>query len=145
MGEAFKGIHREQVHLDAGGGRAPHRFRVETSLQQVFDLYIPEALYRHEATLRFVERLRSLTAGATLYQAVEGDWKQEIEAVRVLRLSITTVDGEGRRIWDVDDIRQAVRQQVAEFMVDLHDSTGQCEEAVFFNDWTARGTTVTRM
>ena len=38
----------------------------------------------------------------------------------------------------------AVRQVVMDFMVDLRESEAHTEEAVFFNDWTSRGTLVRR-
>ncbi len=146
MGEdGPRGIHSERVTLHASSrDDQEHRFVVETSLQQVFDLYIPEALYQHAATGRFVAQLRALSEGATVYQGVEGTWHQEIEDVRVLRFSVTTVDGEGSRVWEIDEIREAVRQVAMDFMVDLRESEAHTEEAIFFNDWTARGTLVRR-
>ena len=51
-----KGIHSGSVTLHASS-RDEHRFTVETSLQQVFDVYVPEALSQHAATERFVAQL----------------------------------------------------------------------------------------
>ena len=45
---------------------------------------------------------------------------------------------------EIDAIRDAVRQVVMDFMVDLRESEAHTEEAVFFNDWAARGTLVKR-
>jgi len=146
MGEdGSKGIRSDRVTLCASSRHdQQHQFSFETSLQQVFDVYIPDALYQHAATERFVAQLCALSEGATVYQGVEGSWRQEIEDVRVLRFSVTTVDGKGTRIWEIDDVRDAVRQVVMDFMVDLRESEAHTEEAVFFNDWTSRGTLVRR-
>ncbi len=141
-----KGIRKELVtRLGHEGAVTRYRFSVETSLQQIFDIYIPDVLYHQDATQRFLVRLRSLTQGATVYQAVEGDWNHEIEAVRVMRLAIMITDGKGARIWEIDSVRDALRGAVTDFMVDLQESGAPLEEAVFFNDWSARGTIVARV
>ena len=129
----------------AEGSGQTHRFTLETSVQRIFDIYIPDALYHHEATQRLLLNLRSLTDGATVYQSVEGDWNYEIESVRVLRLAITVVDSERQRIWEIDRVREAVQREITGFMVDLVESGAAPEEAVFFNDWSARGTLLRRL
>ena len=128
----------------AGRASAHPGLEIRTSHQQIFDLYLPRQIYHHPATRRLLDELRCLTEGATVYRAVEGSWYEEIESVHVLRLAITTIDAKGARLWEIEEIRDAVRQVVAHFMVELHDSGEGVEEAVFFNDWTARGTLISR-
>ena len=121
---------------------AAHRLLQLVSLQQVFDIYIPETIYPLEATTRFVRRLGALSEGATLYQGVDGDWYHETEAVRVLRMSITTVRPDGTILWTQESIREAIANLVCQLMVELHDLHGHKEDAIFFNDWSAQGTVV---
>jgi hypothetical protein len=112
------------------------------SIQQVFDIYIPETIFNLPAVKNFFKRLGALSEGATLYQGVEGDWYHEKEAVRVLRMSITIVKPDGTVLWTEESIREAIANLVCELMVELRDSHQHFEEAIFFNDWQAKGTVV---
>jgi hypothetical protein len=85
-----------------------------------------------------------MTKGATVYQAVEGNWKNTTEAVRVVRLAITLVDAEGKTRWQTEAIRERMGELIVEFMERLEASRTHLEESVFFNDWTANGTFVSR-
>jgi len=61
--DASKGIHSEHVTVHASSLEDQrHRFVIETSLRQVIDLYIPDALYQHAATKRFVGKRSILGA-----------------------------------------------------------------------------------
>jgi hypothetical protein len=135
-----------EVVLSSTGSRgdasSSHRLLQLVSLQQVFDIYIPESVYPLEATTRFVRRLGALSEGATLYQGVDGDWYHETEEVRVLRMSITTVRPDGTVLWTQESIREAIANLVCQLMVELDDLHDHKEEAIFFNDWTAQGTVV---
>jgi hypothetical protein len=112
------------------------------SIQQVFDIYIPEAIFEFEAVSKFLTRLGALSEGATLYQGVDGDWYHESEAVRVLRMSITITKPDGTVLWTEESIREAIANLVCELTVELRDTHGHAEEAIFFNDWQAKGTVI---
>ncbi len=128
----------------AGAGEAgsTHALVQLISIQQVFDIYIPEAIFGFDAVSRFLTRLGALSEGATLYQGVDGDWYHESEPVRVLRMSITTTKPDGTVMWTEESIREAIANLICELTVELRDLHGHCEEAIFFNDWQARGTVV---
>jgi hypothetical protein len=112
------------------------------SIQQVFDIYIPDSIFELPAVEHFVRRLGVLSEGATLYQGVEGDWYHETEPVRVLRMSITIVRPDGTVLWTEESIREAIANLVCELMAELRDRHHHFEEAIFFNDWQAKGTVV---
>lgn len=121
---------------------APHALLQLISIQQVFDIYIPEAIFGFEAVTRFLTRLGALSEGATLYQGVDGDWYHESEPVRVLRMSITTTKPDGTVLWTEESIREAIANLICELTVELRDVHGHAEEAIFFNDWQAKGTVI---
>jgi len=135
-----KDLHAGEVVLQ--GESREYRFSQATARSQVFDIYLPDAICRLQATDRFIRQLGMFSEGATLYQGVEGDWYSESEPVRVLRMSITTVKASGEVLWQEEDVRGAIRQLVSEYMRDLVASHGHTEEAIFFNDWAAHGTVV---
>ena len=112
------------------------------SIQQVFDIYIPEAIFGFEAVTRFLGKLSALSEGATLYQGVDGDWYHETEAVRVLRMSITVVTPDGTQLWTEESIREAIANLICDLTAELRDAHGHFEEAIFFNDWRAKGCVV---
>ena len=112
------------------------------SIQQVFDIYIPDSIFDLAAVGKFLRRLGALSEGATLYQGVKGDWYSESEPVRVLRMSITIVKPDGTVLWTEESIREAIANLVCELMADLRDSHQHHEEVIFFNDWQAKGTAV---
>jgi hypothetical protein len=128
--------------LGSGGEKSPHALVQLISLQQVFDIYIPEAIFEFEAVAHFLTRLGALSEGATLYQGVDGDWYHESEAVRVLRMSITITKPDGTVVWTEESIREAIANLICELTVELRDVHGHAEEAIFFNDWQAKGTVV---
>ncbi len=117
---------------------------IDHAVQQIFEIYIPEAVYHHAAAQRLLAELGSMAEGATVYQSVEGSWNRQIEAVRVVRLAITAVDSKGQRLWEIEELREWMRGVIVEFMERLEASRTHLEESVFFNDWTANGTFVTR-
>jgi len=124
------------------GGDESHQLLELISLQRVFDIYIPEAIYQLEATTKFIRSLGALSEGATLYRGVDGDWYHETESVRVLRMSITTVRPDATVLWTEESIREAISTLVCEYMIELRDNHGHFEEAIFFNDGQATGTVV---
>ena len=126
----------------SGGAGSSHALVQLISIQQVFDIYIPEAIFSFEAVTHFLTRLGALSEGATLYQGVDGDWYHESEAVRVLRLSITITKPDGTVVWTEESIREAIANLICELTVELRDVHGHAEEAIFFNDWQAKGTVV---
>ncbi len=126
------------------GGTSEYELLQLVSIQQVFDIYIPDAIFDLSAVSKFFERLGALSEGATLYQGVEGDWYHETEPVRVLRMSITIVKPDGTVLWTEESIREAIANLVCELMVELGDSHQHFEEAIFFNDWQAKGTVIKR-
>ena len=128
--------------MGSGEAESPHALVQLISIQQVFDIYIPEAIFGFEAVTRFLTRLGALSEGATLYQGVDGDWYHETEAVRVLRMSITIVSPDGSVLWTEESIREAIANLICELTVELRDVHGHYEEAIFFNDWQAKGTVV---
>jgi hypothetical protein len=113
------------------------RFRQLTSRSRVFDIYLPDSICGLRATDRFIDRLGMFSEGATLYQGVKGDWYNVSEAVRVLRMSITTIRADGEVLGQVEDVRAAVRKIVSEYMRDLIENHHHTEAAIFFNDWAA--------
>lgn len=121
---------------------SPHALVQLISIQQVFDIYIPEAIFGFEAVTRFLTQLGALSEGATLYQGVDGDWYHESEPVRVLRMSITTTRPDGTVLWTEESIREAIANLICELTVELRDVHGHAEQAIFFNDWRAMGTVV---
>jgi hypothetical protein len=137
--------HDDLVHGEVvlGEGKDERHFREITFRSQVFDIYLPDAVCGLAATDHFIRRLGMFSEGATLYRGVQGDWYSETEPVRVLRLSITTVNASGEVLWEEADVRAAVRRLVAELMHELECDHGHSEEAVFFNDWPAQSTVVT--
>lgn len=124
------------------GDARSHELLELISLQRVFDIYIPEAIYPFEATTKFIRRLGALSEGATLYRGVDGDWYHETESVRVLRMSITIVRPDATVLWTEESIREAISTLVCEYMIDLRENHNHFEEAIFFNDWKATGTVV---
>ena len=128
--------------IGSGEARPPHDLVQLISLQQVFDIYIPEAIFEFQAVTKFLTRLGALSEGATLYQGVDGDWYHESEAVRVLRMSITITKPDGTVLWTEESIREAIANLVCELTVELRDIHGHAEEAIFFNDWQAKGTVI---
>lgn len=128
--------------VESGKAGSQHALVQLISIQQVFDIYIPEAIFGFEAVSRFLTRLGALSEGATLYQGVDGDWYHESEAVRVLRMSITITKPDGTVMWTEESIREAIANLICELTVELRDVHGHCEEAIFFNDWQAKGTVV---
>ena len=125
-----------------GDAKSVHSLVQLVSIQQVFDIYIPEAIFGLEAVSRFLNKLRALSEGATLYQGVDGDWYQETESVRVLRMSITLVMPDGVVMWTEESVREAIANLICDLTVELRDVHGHFEEAIFFNDWQAKGTVV---
>lgn len=145
--KARRGIAPSIVQVEMPGqrsrkGRDRHDLLQLVSIQQVFDIYIPESIFDLPATVKFLGQLGALSEGATLYQGVEGDWYHETEAVRVLRMSVTIVKPDGSVLWTEESIREAVANMVCELMVDLRESHRHFEDAIFFNDWQAKGTVV---
>ena len=135
------------VHLASVGEPKPesaHSLLQLVSIQQVFDIYIPEAIFAFEAVARFLGKLKALSEGATLYQGVDGDWYQETEPVRVLRMSITVTKPDGTVLWTEESVREAIANLICDLTVELSDLHGHCEDAIFFNDWPAKGTVVKR-
>jgi hypothetical protein len=128
--------------VGSGEAASPHALVQLISLQQVFDIYIPEAIFGFEAVSRFLTRLGALSEGATQYQGVDGDWYHESEEVRVLRMSITTTKPDGTVLWTEESIREAIANLICELTVELRDVHGHFEEAIFFNDWKAVGTVI---
>lgn len=125
-----------------GDAGSEHSLVQLISIQQVFDIYIPEAIFAFEAVTRFLRNLSALSEGATLYQGVEGDWYRETEPVRVLRMSITVVTPDGTELWTEESIREAIANLVCRLTAELRDTHGHFEEAIFFNDWRAKGTVI---
>jgi hypothetical protein len=125
-----------------GDAKPSHSLVQLISIQQVFDIYIPEAIFSYQAVTRFLEKLSALSEGATLYQGVDGDWYHETEAVRVLRMSITVVTPDGTEIWTEESIREAIANLICDLTAELRDVHGHFEEAIFFNDWRAKGTVI---
>lgn len=126
----------------SGKARSVHSLVQLVSIQQVFDIYIPEAIFNLDAVSRFLKRLGALSQGATLYQGVDGDWYHESESVRVLRMSITLTKPDGTVLWTEESIREAITNLICDLTVELRDIHGHFEEAIFFNDWQAKGTVV---
>ena len=112
------------------------------SIQQIFDIYIPESIFVLSSFTQFLNRLSALSEGATLYQSVDGDWYHQTEPVRVLRMSITIVKPDGTVLWTEESIREAIANLICELTVDLQSRHQHIEEAIFFNDWQAKGTVV---
>lgn len=125
-----------------GDAKPSHSLVQLISIQQVFDIYIPEAIFSYEAVTRFLGKLSALSEGATLYQGVDGDWYHETEAVRVLRMSITVVTPDGTELWTEESIREAIANLICDLTAELRDVHGHFEEAIFFNDWRAKGTVI---
>ncbi|MCH7600260.1 MAG: hypothetical protein IH973_10940 [Myxococcales bacterium] len=125
-----------------GDAKRDHSLVQLISLQQVFDIYIPDAIFGFEAVKRFLGKLSALSEGATLYQGVEGDWYHETEPVRVLRMSITTVTPDGTVLWTEESIREAIANLICDLTAELRDNHGHFEDAIFFNDWRAKGTVI---
>lgn len=116
---------------------------VTTTVHQIFEVYIPEGLRALDATERFIQRITSFCEGATAYQGGEGLWHGQTEEVQVVRISIQIVDAQGKTVFDIDAVRDGVRQAAEQLMIDLA-GEGHFEHAIFFNDWTAQGTFVRR-
>lgn len=131
-----------EVPGSESGGPDEHGLLQLVSIQQVFDIYVPEAIFDLAATKKFFAQLGVLSEGATLYRGVVGDWYHETEAVRVLRMSVTIVKPDGTVLWTEESIREAVANMVCDLMVDLRESHQHYEDAIFFNDWHAKGTVV---
>ncbi len=125
-----------------GGTKPDHSLLQLISIQQVFDIYIPEAIFTFEAVTNFLGKLSALSEGATLYQGVDGDWYHETEPVRVLRMSITVVSPDGTELWTEESIREAIANLICDLTAELRDVHGHYEEAIFFNDWRAKGTVI---
>lgn len=125
-----------------GDAKPDHSLVQLISIQQVFDIYIPEAIFAFEAVTRFLGRLGALSEGATLYQGVDGDWYHETETVRVLRMSITVVSPDGTELWTEESIREAIANLICDLTAELRDVHGHFEEAIFFNEWRAKGTVI---
>jgi hypothetical protein len=126
----------------AGSAEREHSLLQLISIQQVFDIYIPEAIFGLEAVTTFLGKLSALSEGATLYQGVDGDWYHETESVRVLRMSITVVTPDGTELWTEESIREAIANLICDLTAQLRDNHGHFEEAIFFNDWRAKGTVI---
>jgi hypothetical protein len=146
--DSFPGLHRQLVvhRSPPRRGTKPrrHRLAVATSIHQVFDVYIPQGLRKLGATEKFIQRITSFCEGATAYQGGEGLWQGESEAVQVVRISIEVVDCEGKVIFDIDAVREGVRDAAQQLIVDLA-GEGHVEHAIFFNDWTTRATLIRRV
>lgn len=139
--------HRVTRHGSTGSqtpAAATHSLSRTTSKHQLFDIYIPEALWGLDALETFVQAILSLAPGATIYRGARGVWNAQGEDLRVLRISIEVTDSGGKKTWDVPNLRAAVRNAATELLVNLQSRHGHVEEAIFFNDWTTWGTLVTR-
>jgi hypothetical protein len=132
----------EVSRFEPDGGGGAYELLQLVSIQQVFDIYIPESIFELAAVSKFFRRLGALSEGATLYQGVEGDWYNETEPVRVLRMSITIVKPDGTVLWTEESIREAIANMICDLMVDLREGHQHFEEAIFFNDWQAKGTVI---
>ncbi len=60
-----------------------HRHQPE-SMQ--YEFYIPAAIWKHSAVKVFVDKLRNLDRGATIFKGVLGIWKDEQEDTYIYRL-----------------------------------------------------------
>ena len=78
-----------------GDTKPDHSLLQLISIQQVFDIYIPEAIFAFEAVTNFLGKLSALSEGATLYHGVYGDWHHDTDTARVPRMSITVVSQVG--------------------------------------------------
>ena len=123
---------------------ATHSFTRTTSDHQVFDVYIPEALWELDALNAFIARILTLAPGATIYRGASGVWRSQNEDLRVLRISIETTNSSGNEIFNVPNLRVAFRDEATSLLVDLQSRHAHMEQAIFFNDWTTCGTLVTR-
>lgn len=129
---------------NGSSGGADQGFIRHSSHHQIFDIYLPDVICRRAATVRFIASLRKLCEGATFYQGVEGDWRDERESVRVFRFSIEIQDGAGRVVRQLDELRDSISQAANQLMLDLEKEHAHIEQAVFFNDWPATSTFIRR-
>lgn len=121
-----------------------HHFTRTTATHQVFDIYLPTTLWTLGALSTFLQRLLTLCPGATIYEGAVGLWQGQAEGTRILRVSVEIVDADGRDIFDVANLRSGIRDAATDLLVELQSNHGCVEQAIFFNDWTASGTLVTR-
>lgn len=134
-------------HGRAGPGNVTavaHELARTTARHQVFDIYLPDVLWTMGATQIFVNRILGISPGATIYEAATGVWQSTREQTRVLRVSVEIVDASGRVVFDVNNLRGAVRDAATNLLVDLRSDFGHVEQAIFFNDWPAYGSLVSR-
>lgn len=141
-------FHDQVTRHSAAGPHEPavttHAFSRTTSEHQLFDIYLPEALWALGALELFVTRILTLAPGATIYRGASGVWNTQSEGLRVLRISIEVTDANGSVIFDVPNLRVAFRDAATSLLVDLQSQHGHVEQAIFFNDWASSGTLVSR-
>jgi hypothetical protein len=141
-------FHDQVTRHGQGGPSDPtavtHQLTRMTSTHQVFDIYLPTALWTFGALGTFVQRILHVCPGATIYEGAVGVWQGHGESTRILRVSVEVVDAHGRQIFDVNNLRTGVRDAATGLLIDLQSHHGHVEQAIFFNDWPACGTLVTR-
>lgn len=93
-----------------------------------FDFYIPAAVWSHSATRIFLDRLKNLAKGATIFKGMVGVWQDEEEDTNIFRMILR------RDKFDPDNIRRCLHSEVGDLFAKLSTSTESSQKAVMFTE-----------
>jgi len=118
------------THTGVTGEGSAYRVNVnhEDYIAVQYEFYIPEAIWDLTSVQTLIERLESVTGGATIFGGVTGVWKGDKESIRIYRWIVAT------RKLTPDNMRPALQHEIGRLMGELSKSAMHNQEAFMFTE-----------
>jgi hypothetical protein len=99
-----------------------------------YEFYIPEVIWSHPSVQTFIQRLKSIEPGATIFQGLVGVWHVQPEETRIYRMVLRADE------FDRANTRSALHSAIGQLMAHLSGSDESAQDAFMFTEADIRVT-----
>lgn len=126
-------LHKSRLYRPLRPGpESKIEFDNEDNVAYRYEFFIPAAIWRHTATVAFLNTLQAIEPNSTVFKGAVGAWKNEVEDVNIYVMILKK--GE----WNPDNVRTGLRDAIADLMARLAEWRESIQQAFLFTETTIR-------